>query len=155
MGMKAGIEKLKKAVENADFLLIDSYIIIYHLEDIRPYSELSQLVISLMGRGKVRSILSTISITEILTKPFADNDIKKINIFRDFIQSLPGLEIVPPDMEIAIQAASLRIRFRTPDAILIATGLMRGAKGFLTNDMRLKKAESDGFEVILLEDYIG
>jgi predicted nucleic acid-binding protein len=136
--------------------MLDSSILIYHLEDCEPYSELTEALITLMGKGALKCILSTISITELLTKPYVEGDTKKILQFRAFIRSLPHTSMAAPDEETAEYAAYLRGRlgFRTPDALLIATAKIEKADVFVTNDVQLKKAEKEGIRILLLEEYI-
>jgi predicted nucleic acid-binding protein len=81
-----------------------------------------------------------------LKKPELAKDYEKI------ITSSTNIEIYDIDIEISKQAAILRAEhnFRTPDAIQIATGIVKGADLFLTNDINLKKAA--GIQMLILEE---
>lgn len=64
---------------------------------------------------------------------------------------LPGLQLVPLDVDLTTEAAALRCRdgLALPDAIVLATG--RGVGGrLLTNDRRLQAAGPD--IVVVLDD---
>lgn len=135
---------------------LDSSILIYHLEDLAPYAELTELVFTLLAKGGFSAILSTISVMELLVKPMASEREDQIEACERFLQGLPHTEIVAPDYEIAREAARLRGRYglRTPDALLLGTSLQRGAEAFLTNDAGLKKAGVEEIAIILLGDYL-
>ncbi len=147
---------IKDLGDKARVNVLDSSILIYHLEDVKPYSDLTELLITYISSGVIKSIISTISITELLTKPYAEGHMKKVLIFNSFIQSLPNTEIVAPDFDIACKAASIRGQYKlhTPDAILLATASQRRGTAFITNDLRLKKVKIKDIKIIILDDYI-
>lgn len=134
---------------------LDSSVLIYHLEGIAPYADLTEVTFSLLARGKLSAVISTLSVTELLTKPFAESDERAIAVCEQFLQGLPHTKLVAPTYAIARQAASLRGRYglRTPDALLLSTALSEGAKAFLTNDARLKQVAEE-IAVLLLNDYV-
>lgn len=136
---------------------LDSSILIYHLEDLMPYAELTELVFSLLARGELSGVISTISVTELLVKPFASGKEGEVMACERFLRELPHTTIVAPDYEIAKGAARLRGAYglRTPDAILLSTALREGAKAFLTNDEGLKRLEErEGIAILVLDDYL-
>lgn len=149
-------EKFRKDIRRFESLGLDSSVLIYHLEDVAPYSELTELVFSVVASGSTASILSTISLTEILAKPFAENRTDAIEIFEAFILALPNAKIVAPTYAIAKEAARLRGRYRirTPDALLVSTAIQEGAKAFVTNDDRLKRLGAEGITVLVLDHYV-
>ena len=156
-GMKIKSKKFLKDMGSR--FVIDSSILIYHLEDIRPYSDLTELLISSINMDKTKAYISVISITEILTGPYSRGETDTILAFNMFINSLSNLEIVPVDYLLAQDAARLRgiYKFRTPDAILFATAIKRQTFTFITNDRHFKKQNQsiiEGIRVILLDDYI-
>lgn len=154
--MKADKSKFSKDIENINIICPDSSILIYHLEDIKPYSDLTEMLIMSISCDILKALISTISITELMTKPYSEGDMKKIFIFKRFIQSLPSTEIIPPDFVIAQEAARLRgqYRLKTPDAILLATVIQKGGHAFITNDIHFKKIILDDVKIIFLDDYI-
>jgi predicted nucleic acid-binding protein len=58
----------------------------------------------------------------------------------------------PVSREVLIDAAAWRARhgLRTPDAILLATGMRSGTTATVTNDDRWRVSASEGIETILL-----
>ncbi len=151
-----GRERLAAALARSKRVGLDSSILIYHLEDLAPYAGLTELVFTLLAKGKFSAILSTISVTELLVKPMASGREDHIEACERFLQGLPYTEIVAPDYEIAREAARLRARYglRTPDALLLSTSLRRGAEAFLTNDAGVKRAKVEGIAIVLLDDYL-
>jgi predicted nucleic acid-binding protein len=134
---------------------LDSSILIYHLEGLAPYAELTETVFSLLTKGAFAAVISTISITELLIKPFAESNETAIMACERFFQGLPHTTIIAPSSTIAREAARLRARYglRTPDALLLGTALVEEAKAFLTNDTDLKRVDREGIAILLLGDY--
>ncbi len=154
MGVAADFRKVLLQLQR---VFLDSAPLIYHLEDIEPYSMLTAEVFTALARGNLEGILSTVSITELLTKPFKDGKDEQIAIFEAFIFSLPQTRLVAPTYPIAKRAARLRGQYnlRTPDALLFSTAQEEGCDAFLTNDVRLKKLEAEGVTVIVLSEFAG
>jgi len=136
--------------------VLDSSILIYHLEDCQPYSELTEALILRAGLGLLKCIISTISITELLVKPYSEGNAGKIAQFKNFIRMLPNTTIAAPDEDTADYAAYLRgcCGLRTPDALLIAAARRSKADAFVTNDRQLRKIEKEGVRILLIDDFI-
>lgn len=135
---------------------LDSTVLIYHLEDVEPYSELTELTFSEVASGSAEAILSTISLTELLVRPFSEGRMDAIERFERFVLSIPNAKIVAPNYAIAKDAARLRgtYRLRTPDALLASTALHEGASAFVTNDDRLKSLRAEGIAIVVLDRYV-
>jgi predicted nucleic acid-binding protein len=135
---------------------IDSGVLIYHLEDIEPYSELTEAAFGEVAAGAIRAVVSTISAAEVLVKPFAEGKGDVIATFERFILSLPTLSLVPPDYETSKDAARLRARYalRPPDALLVATARRHAARAFVTNDDGLRRVKGEGLAILMLDDYV-
>jgi len=134
---------------------LDTSVLIYHLEDVSPYADLTTAAFTLLAQGALAAVVSTVTVTELLAKPFADGNVQAVTVCELFLREMPNAEIVPPDFEIAVRAAKLRgiHGLRAPDALLLATALHAGASAFLTNDATLKRVEVEGIKVLLLDDY--
>ncbi len=156
MELKQAKSHFVKDLKTIKLAVLDSSILIYHLEDCEPYSELTQVLISMIGRGAIACIISTISITELLSKPYSDGDTKKIARIRSFIHMLPNTRIAAPDEETADYAAYLRgvYGLRTPDALLLAAVKREKADALVSNDRHLKRIEKEGIRIILLDEYL-
>lgn len=154
MGVKHA--KFIKDLNRFDKVGLDSSLLIYHLEDVEPYADLTELIFAATGKGTHTIVLSTISVTELLVKPFTDGQPDRVAVFERFVQSLPNTILISPYYEIAKQAARLRGQYglRTPDALLVATALAEKAGAFLTNDHQLRKLKAEGLVVVVLDDYV-
>lgn len=135
---------------------VDSAILIYHLEDTKPYSDLTEAAFTAIARGSPGAVVSTVSVTELLVKPYSDGQPDRIAAFERFVLSLPNSALVGPGYAAAKDAARLRARYgiRMPDALLVATARGEQADGFLTNDAGLRKLKAEGLTVMVLDDYL-
>jgi len=135
---------------------LDSSILIYHLEDIEPYANLTENIFATVAEGFLRAVLSTVSVTELLVQPFAAGRQDRIGAFERFLFSLPNTELKSPDYPIAREAARLRSQYklRTPDALLIATSINEKADAFITNDGRLRPLKAEGLAILVLDDFL-
>jgi predicted nucleic acid-binding protein len=152
---------LKKAKFIADLKKLsraglDSSMAIYHLEDIEPYSELTEIAFAAIARGELVGVWSTITVTELLTKPFAAGQMDRVTACEHFIRSFSHTILSATTYAIAKEAARLRGHYhlRTPDALLLATALHEKADGFLTNDSRLRRVTAEGLTILMLDDYL-
>ena len=135
---------------------IDSSILIYHLEIIKPYDTLTKVLIEKIAGGELFCNISSLTITELLSKPFRLKDNKKVLVFEEFINSLPNTKIQPVDYNVAKLAASLRGEYnlRTPDSIMLSTALITHSEAFITNDIFLKKSEIKNIKILILDEYL-
>lgn len=154
MEIKTGnfVEKLNEL----SILCIDSSILIYHLEKIKPYDELTRLLIEEIASGNIFCNISSLTITELFTKPYKLKDFNQISIFEEFINSLPNSKIQPIDYNIAKFAAKLRANYslRTPDSILLSTAVTTKSEYFFTNDNSFKKIEMEELKILVLDEYL-
>lgn len=129
-------------------------VLIYHLEDIRPYSELTEEIFGLIAEGKVRAVLSTLTVAELLVKPFQSGEPERLELCERFLLTLPNAQFVPPDYAIAREAARLRAEHRipTPDAIFLATAAIQQA-AFISNDRALKRLRPKPAPILVLDDF--
>ncbi len=149
-------EKFLAQLEKFSKICLDSSIAIYHLEDIEPYSELTETAIAAIATGSITAVWSTISVTELLTKPFAKGQTDRVALCEQFIRSMAHAVLVAPDYTIAKEAARLRGKYglRTPDGLLAAMALHEKADAFLTNDSQMRKLKPEGMAILVLDDYV-
>jgi predicted nucleic acid-binding protein len=71
---------------------------------------------------------------------------------RVLLDAFPNLELLPVTRDVVLEAAAVRARYRlrTPDALLLATGLLGGATAAATNDAAWKAVA--GLDTRLLSD---
>lgn len=154
--MAVKVERFMAELRRFATVGIDSSILIYHLDGVEPYAELTEPAFAAIAGGAFRAVLSTVSVTEALVKPYATGDAGDVEAFVRFVLSLPNTTLVAPDFETARDAARLRAQYglRTPDALLVATARRHAARAFLTNDASLRKVRGEGLGIVVLDDYL-
>lgn len=154
--MEIKINAFLREINSSDILCIDSSILIYHLEEIKPYDELTKLLIGKIAGGHLLCNISTLTITELFTKPYKLKDYDKIALFEEFISSMPNTRIQPIDYKISKFAASLRADYnlKTPDSIILSTAFITKSSHFITNDTAFKKIQLEGLKVLILDEYL-
>ena len=91
----------------------------------------------------------------ILVKPKKDNNVFLENRYKLILSNYPNLSIIDVGYKIADIASRLRANYniKTPDAIILATGISMNVDYFITNDIKLKNVCSkENIEAIIIED---
>jgi predicted nucleic acid-binding protein len=132
----------------------DSNLFIYLLED---YAELSQAVAELREKMLERGdqlLTSTLTLGEILVKPFAMGDLALCRLYEDILGNTALL--LPFDLKTARRYASIRSdrTAKGPDAIQLACAGEAGVDLFITNDHRLQGKQVDGIQFIVALDQV-
>lgn len=86
-------------------------------------------------------VTSAITITEYLTYPYRQNDLKLIDDFYSFINSME-INVKEIDRKTAEKAAQIRAEYRhfkTMDSLQLAAACVAGCDLFLTNDKQLRQ----------------
>jgi len=93
--------------------------------------------------GSEKLLTSTLALVECLCKPIATKDELSLTLLRGFFSSIDVL-VAPTTVEIAMKAAEIRaqFKFKTPDAVHIATALSHDLSKVLTTDTDFEKARS-------------
>lgn len=108
-----------------------------------------------LAAGRRRGVTSTLTVSELLVRPYADAQPDRAAALRAALTAFPTLAILPVTMEIADGAARLRAAhdIRLPDAIQLATTHAGGGQAFLTNDRALAHADP-GLPVLILDELV-
>ncbi len=148
------IEKFKSDLLSFKRIGLDSMIFIYQFSDHKLYAPLTEILFKLLQQGKVHAVTSIITISEIFILPEKEKNQLLISEYEKVFQNLPNLEIIAFDWQLARLVSKLRATttLRTPDAIQIATSVLRGCSAFLTNDQKLKQINL--LNVMILKDYL-
>jgi predicted nucleic acid-binding protein len=120
-------------------IALDTSPFIYLLEKhLRLFAAVAPIFAEL-DAGAVSGVTSVITLIEVLVKPLETGATALADDFRATIAAAPGLRVVDVDRAIAERAAAIRAvhKFRTPDAIHLATAELAGADVFVTNDEKL------------------
>lgn len=141
-------------------LLIDSSVLASYLDGGERTSALAvELMDDLVQGGRNPAVVSMVSVLETLIRPLRrlpEAHATVLAFYRDF----PHLTAVPIDLDVAAEAANLRVAFglAAPDALIVATGLAAGVAHLVTNDRawaaRLAPLR-DRAAVLVLGDLVG
>ena len=150
------VARFRRALRGAARVGVDTAVWIYHLEDVRPYSELTLHLLSEAAAGAMKLVLSTISVAEILTGPWRAGHGDRAGPIEAALQALPG--IAAADITWSIARSAARIRGETnlpmPDALIIASALESGAQILVTNDADWSPVRRLGSRILMLDDYV-
>jgi predicted nucleic acid-binding protein len=150
---------LDAALGSAERVLLDSSTLIaFH----SPSERAHPLAEHLLGRiasddDALRGYYSVVSAVELLVRPIRTGQVR-FTFMHTFLTQYPHLTVLPVDMTVAAQAATLRatMGIALPDAVVIASGLLAGCEAIVTNDERWKRRGETlfrQFRWLYLEDY--
>jgi len=147
--------RLATRLERAAKICLDSSILIYHLEEVEPYVVLTEEIVARVAAGRLEAVISAVTVTELLVKPFADGRADRVAECEAFLHSFPNLKILLLEESTAREAARLRGQYhlKTPDALIAATGLKALADTLITNDGNWDRLKAEGLTVINLESF--
>lgn len=126
-------------LRGASRIALDTSLFIYLVERHPTFFPKVEPVFRELDAGTVKGIASVLTLLEVLVRPIEVGAIALANEFRDVVSAAPNLDLVVVDTNISELAAKIRAahRFRTPDAIHLATAVHANADAFVTNDTRL------------------
>lgn len=134
---------LKKAVAGCK-LLVDSNIIIYLTDSVKPYAPLAKLLFEMVEAGDVEAVISILSVGEVMQGPLKNNHNALALEVKDYLINFPNChcqEITLAVLEMVGNDARIEWKgLRTVDSLIIASGLFCGADLFISNDRHFKKA---------------
>lgn len=129
------------ALGTTDRVLVDtSTLIAFH----NAHEHAHPLAKHLMGRiedavDPLHGYYSVVSAVEIMVRPIRTS-VVDFTYMHTFLTSFPHLTNFSINLAVATQAATVRVatNLRTPDALLIASGLLAGCQAIISNDARWK-----------------
>ena len=122
-------------------IFLDTAPVIYYIQKNEKYFEKVKQIFIALRMSKVQFVSSDITTAEACVYPYRLGRQEWLDKFNDFVREAP-VEIIHTSDEIAHRTAQIRAQypsFKTMDAIQIATALVGGCDGFLTNDKRLRQ----------------
>ena len=145
------MKRIQEWLKKHSLIGLDTSIFIYHLEDHPRYAPLTDAFFDSLEKGAVRGITSYLTLMEILTKPKAMGDAEAARDYEYYLTTFPNLTLYEMDLEVARKASDLRAmeKIKAPDAIQMATSIVHGATGFLTNDQIFARIK--GIDVLILD----
>lgn len=131
---------------------LDTNLFIYLIEENEKYLSQVHNLLEFLEKNGYEIITSTLTLGEILTKPYKDNRLDLVKIYKEFFSDM---ELVELNSEIASLFAQIRADYgiKTPDAVQLASAVYAKADLFVSNDDRLSRFSSDGCQVVLLGEF--
>lgn len=135
-------------------LYLDANVVIYALEDVAPYTDVTRHIWQAIDAGECSAVTSELTLGECLVKPLELGRTEVVQAYLDGLQTRSSFAVVPVRREILIEAARLRACFslKLPDAIHAATAVLSQCDLFVTNDKRLRAIPN--LDVVLLSEAI-
>ena len=122
-------------------LVVDAAPIIYWLEGHPRLAERFAPVFAAAESGDATIVISTVALAEVLAGPLRVGDELLTGQYREALTRSRGWQVLPLDVDTAIEAARIRTayRLRLPDAIQVATAIRAGAAALVTHDRALRR----------------
>lgn len=132
---------------------LDTNLFIYLIEENELHLHKVHNLLEFLEKNGYEIITSTLTLGEILTKPYKENRLDLVETYKDFFSQM---ELVELNNEIASLFAKVRAdyRIKTPDAVQLASAVYAKDELFVTNDDGLSQFESDGCRVLLLSEFL-
>jgi predicted nucleic acid-binding protein len=132
----AKLRRLETAVAVGDRLLLDTTCLAAYLdrsEDVHPVAR--HVLDAFVASGRNEAVISMVTLMEVLVRPLRASPPGHATVL-SFVRHHPNLEAVPIDLQVAQEAASLRVshRMRPPDALVVGTALACQVSLVVTND---------------------
>lgn len=123
-----------------DRVYIDANVFIYAVEGFKKYAKLCPEILQSIEDMKIQAVTSELTLAEVLVKPLQQEKPDVVAIYEDLIQSQFRLDVVPISRDILVTAAKHRAitSCRLPDAIHIATAIVKNSAILLTADKSMK-----------------
>jgi predicted nucleic acid-binding protein len=136
------IASLDAIIGDAESALLDtSTLVAFHTRKEATH-ELAKHHLSRIQRegDPLNGCYSVVSATELLVRPVRAGP-SEAAFMHTFLRHFPHLQVLPVDLDVATQAATLRAikNLKTPDALIIASGLLAGCEVIVTNDEEWKR----------------
>src|SRR2546428_13510558 len=122
MGLDIG--RFMRALSGVGHVGLDTPVLIYHLEDIPPYAELTTHLFAEASTGTLQLVLSVITLAEILVKPWQEGDAGRAGRIRTALEALPSIQFADINTAVPAEGASLRARtgLPLPDRFIVWSG---------------------------------
>lgn len=140
--MPGGLQsRLEAAIASGDRLLLDSSVAISYFDGRDRWADAARALIEgLVRPGRNPAVVSALTVMESLVGPM-----RRVppghRTALDFFAHWPNLTVLPVDLPVAQEGASIRAHhsFPAPDALVIATGIVGGVGWLVTADERWPK----------------
>lgn len=156
----ASIADLDRALAEIERLMLDtSALIAFHNEGEHVHALCKHLFSRIeQPDDPLHGFYSVISAAELLVRPMRVGPAQHAYMHA-FLTSFPNLTVLPVDLTVAIQAATVRAstNLRLPDALIVASGLLAGCQAIVSNDDAWRRRMAPlfpQFRWVYLADYL-
>ena len=128
---------------------LDTNVFIYHIQESPEYL-ITTAIFDRIEKGVLKGYTTSISLLEVLVKPFKAGDQALAKKYEDTLTAFPNLQVLSVDADLAREAAYLRAKYDllAPDAIVAASAL--GKDALVTNDETFKTVKE--IKAVLLNE---
>jgi predicted nucleic acid-binding protein len=134
-------KSFEKRIPAGDRVLIDTSVLIAYFEPSDATHTLAVLLVDdFVKNGRNAALVSPVTAMEVLVRPLRVAPAGAVHV-HDFLVHTPNLTLLPIDLYIAQEAASLRAthKLKPADALIIATGIVGQVGHLVTNDAEWRK----------------
>lgn len=134
-------DMLEKAIAPGDRLLLDTAVLISYFSGGDRWADAAKAVVEgLVRTGRNPAVVSALTVMESLVGPMRRVPPGHFTAL-DFYAHWPNLSVLPIDLAVAQEGASIRAQhgFPTPDALVIGTGIVGGVSWLVTGDQRWRQ----------------
>ncbi len=149
------LSRFKRALAGIRRVGFDTPVLIYHLENVPPYVELTTHLLVEAAAGTLEIVLSVVTVSEILVGPWSKGNADQAGRMDAAIRAIPGARFAEITLDVAGSAAALRGRtgLPLPDAFIISSTVAKGARAIVTND-KTWRAKRLPCRVLLLDENV-
>ena len=125
-------------------VLVDSNVIIYLTDAIKPYEELSRYLFQMIEKGDVYALFSMVSVAEVMLGPLKKGLIQNAMDVKTYLLNFPNSSCQDITGEVLDKIGKdQRVKWpklRTVDALIIASGLVNNVDRIVSNDVHFQNA---------------
>ncbi|MGH2458763.1 MAG: type II toxin-antitoxin system VapC family toxin [Chloroflexota bacterium] len=153
-------DRLDRALGDAERVLLDtSTLVAFHTRRELAHDPAKSIFARIQSEDDaLTGYYSVVSATELLVRPMRAG-LAESAYMHAFLRHFPHLHALPVDLDVATQGATLRAikNLKTPDALIVASGVLAGCDAIVTNDEEWKRKLAPlfrEFRWIYLGDYL-
>jgi uncharacterized protein len=134
---------------------VDTNPIIYIIDQIEPFADVTLPFFTAIADGQFRALTGEMTLGELLTKPYADNNTRMIGEMNAFFDEGDFVRLVAHNKDDFVLSAQLRgtSKLKAIDALHVATAINHQCAFFITADKEIAK-RAQGVEVVNLNDFL-
>lgn len=143
---------INKILKSGNKVFLDTMVFIYYFENHHKFLHILSAIFTSIEKSYVKGYTSTITMAEILVKPYKLKDFEAAQDYQTIISQLPNFSIVPITSNIANTSAFLCAEYGLglADAMQISGAIETKSDFFISNDYKLKKIKE--IKIVCLND---